>query len=473
MKPHLSASRPSAEALAALRGRLRGTLMAPDEVGYEQARMVWNAMIDRHPALIVRARGTADVMAAVRFAREHRLAIAVRGGGHNVAGLAVCDGGLMIDLSAMTSVQVDPQRRRARVEPGALLADLDRETQARGLVVPAGFISSTGVAGLTLGGGFGYLSRRWGLTADNLREVELVTAEGEARRVTPDGDPELFWGLCGGGGNFGVVTALVFALHDLPHEVLAGPVVHDIAEAPAVLRRVAEIMRDAPDDVACLPVLRHAPPKPFIPESHHGAMILLLAMIHSGEPGRSEQALAPLRGIGRPLGDAVARRPYVAFQSMFDATAAAGARNYWKGHYLDDLADDGIDTLCEQAVRMPGSESSIGMLSLGGEIARRDAASTPYPHRRAGWVVNIQARWRDPEEDPRQTAWAREAFAALAPFATGGAYVNFLSGDEGEARLRAAYGEATHDRLRALKRRWDPDNVFHLNQNIPPADAVA
>ncbi|XKE46498.1 FAD-binding oxidoreductase [Halomonas organivorans] len=469
MTPLTPPSRLPEPALEALRHRLRGPLLQPDDAGYDRARTVWNAMIDRRPALIVQARGAADVMMAVRFAREQALGIAIRGGGHNVAGHGVCQGGLMLDLSAMTSIQVDPQRRVARVEPGALLADLDKETQAHGLATPGGFISSTGVAGLTLGGGFGYLSRRWGLTVDNLREVTLVTAEGEARRVASDSEPALFWGLCGGGGNFGVVTAFEFALHDLAHPVLAGPVVHDLADAPSVLRRVGEAMREAPDEVACLPVLRHAPPKPFIPEAYHGELILLLALIHSGDPARGEAALAPLRGIGRPVGEAVARRPYVDFQSMFDATATAGARNYWKGHYLGALEGDAIDVLCDRARRMPGQESSIGMLSLGGETARRPVASTPYPHRQAAWVLNVQARWRDPGEDRAQIAWARETFEAMAPFATGGVYVNFISGDEGESRVHEAYGEAVHARLAALKRRWDPQNVFRFNQNIPPS----
>lgn len=469
MTPFDSASPRAQGALASLRDSLQGAVLLPGASGYDEARTVWNAMIDRRPALIVRARGRADVMQAVRFAREQALEIAVRGGGHNVAGHAVCEGGLMLDLSAMTAVRVDPGRRVAWIEPGALLADLDHATQAHDLAMPAGFISSTGIAGLTLGGGFGYLSRRWGLTVDNLNAVELVTADGEPLRVTPDAQPELFWGLCGGGGNFGIATAFEFALHALPHPVLAGPVVHDLADAPAVLRRVGEVMRDAPDEVACLPVLRHAPPKPFIPEVYHGQMVLLLAMIHSGDPARSEEALAPLREIGRPVGEAVARRPYVAFQSMFDATAVAGARNYWKGHYLYALEGAGIDVLCEQARRMPGPEASIGMLSLGGEAARRPAASAPYPHRDAAWVLNIQARWRRPEDDTVQIAWARDTFSALAPFATGGVYVNFISGGEGQARVREAYGETTHARLAALKRRWDPHNVFHLNQNILPA----
>lgn len=456
------------QAITTLRSELRGPVLLPGESGYDRAREIWNAMIDRHPALIVQARGTADVMKAVRFAREHGLELAIRGGGHNVAGHAVCEGGLMLDLSTMTAVQVDPQRRIARVEPGALMSDLDKETQAHGLATPGGFISTTGVAGLTLGGGFGYLSRRFGLTVDNLRAVELVSAAAERLTVTDQMHPELFWGLRGGGGNFGVATAFEFDLHEQPSEVMAGPVIHAAADAPAVLRAVAESMRDAPDEVACLPVLRHAPPKPFIPEAFHGEMILLLAMIHSGDPAHSEAALAPLRRTGRPIADAVAWRPYVAFQSMFDATASAGARNYWKGHYLDALEGEAIDVLCDRAWQMPGKESSIGMLSLGGETARRPGASTPYPHRRASWVLNIQARWRDPEEDARQIAWARDTCSAMVPFTTGGVYVNFISGDEGESRVRAAYGEQTHARLVALKNRWDPDNLFHLNQNIVP-----
>ncbi|MDN3557738.1 FAD-binding oxidoreductase [Halomonas maura] len=471
MTPLSHRARLSSPQVASLRDALHGPALLPGEPGYDAARTIWNAMIDRHPAVIVQAQGAEDVMAAVRFAREQDLAVAVRGGGHNVAGHAVCEGGLMLDLSTMAAVRVDTRRRIARVDPGALLADLDRETQAHGLVTPGGFISSTGVAGLTLGGGFGYLSRRFGLTVDNLRAVELVSAGAERLRATDDEHAELFWGLRGGGGNFGVATAFEFALHDQPHEVLAGPVVHDAADAPEVLRRVAEVMREAPDEVACLPVLRHAPPKPFIPEAFHGELILLLAMIHSGDPASSEAALAPLRRIGRPIADVVARRPYVEFQSMFDATADAGARNYWKGHYLDQLTGEAVDVLCERARRMPGKEASIGMLSLGGEIARQPAASTPYPHRQAAWVLNIQARWRDPEEDRRQIDWARDTFTAMAPFTTGGVYVNFISGDEGEARVRAAYGEDVHARLVALKTRWDPDNLFHLNQNIPPASA--
>jgi FAD/FMN-containing dehydrogenase len=452
-----------------LNDRLRGRVLGPGDDGYDDARQVWNAMIDRRPRLVVQPRGTPDVVQAVRFARAHGLELAIKGGGHNVAGHAATDGGLMLDLSAaMTSVRVDPTARTAAVDPGALLADLDRETQAHGLATPAGFISSTGIAGLTLGGGFGYLSRRHGLTVDNLRAVELVTATGEVVRADADTHQDLFWAVRGGGGNFGVVSSFEFDLHPLGPEVLAGPVVHAFADAPHALRGIAEIMEQAPDEVACLAVIRHAPPAPFIPEQFHGKLIALFAVVHAGRPGDGEAALAPLRAVGNPIADAVAPRPYAAFQSMFDATANAGARNYWKAHYLDELTPATIDLVCDHAARMTSAESAIGMLSLGGEISRRRGEDTAYPHRAAQWVVNIQSRWRDPADDDRHVAWSRGLFDALTPHATGGAYVNFISGDEGADRLRAAYGESTFRRLTAIKATWDPDNVFQLNQNIPP-----
>lgn len=270
-----------------------------------------------------------------------------------------------------------------------------------------------------------------------------------------------------------MVTAFEFALHELGPQLLAGPVVHDFVDAPRVLREVANILREAPDEVSCLPVLRYAPPAPFIPEAFHGKMILLLAMIHAGDSTEGEAALAPLRRIGEPIADAVGLKPYTAFQAMFDASANAGARNYWKGHYLSELSGEGIDVLCEHAGRMVSKESLVGMLSLGGEVARRPAETTPYPHRDAAWVLNIQARWRDAAEDERHIAWARETFEAMTPFTTGGVYVNFISGDEGAARVQAAYGDAIYRRLAALKREWDPHNVFHLNQNIVPANQAA
>lgn len=297
----------------------------------------------------------------------------------------------------------------------------------------------------------------------------MVTADAKFVHASASSDPELFWGLRGGGGNFGIVTSFEFALHELPRQVLAGPVVHAVEDAPNVLRAVAGAMREAPDEVSCLPVLRHAPPAPFIPEAFHGEMIVLLALIYAGAPADGEAALRPFRVIGNPVADAVGLKPYTAFQSMFDASANAGARNYWKAHYLSHPPSESIDILCEHALRMTSKESVIGMLSLGGAVSGQPAESTPYPHRGAAWVMNIQSRWREAAEDARHIAWSRELFEAMTPFATGGVYVNFISGDEGAERVRAAYGDRTYERLAALKQEWDPENFFHLNQNVMPA----
>ncbi|HKJ77407.1 MAG TPA: BBE domain-containing protein, partial [Gammaproteobacteria bacterium] len=268
--------------------------------------------------------------------------------------------------------------------------------------------------------------------------------------------------------NFGIVTSFEFDLHKLGPQVLAGPVVHDFRDAPGVLRQVDDTLQYAPKEVSCLAILRHAPPLPFIPEPMHGKMILLLALIHAGDPVHGEAALAPFRTIGKPVADRVAPRPYTAFQSQFDASASQGARNYWKAHYLQDLDDEGIETLCVQAARMTSKESVIGMLTMGGAVAEQPPESTPYTHRDATWALNIQSRWREPDEDDHHIGWCREAFEAMKPFATGGVYVNFLSGGEGDARLRAAYGDRTYQRLAEVKRTWDPENLFHLNQNIQP-----
>ncbi|AFO58531.1 MULTISPECIES: FAD-binding oxidoreductase [unclassified Natrinema] len=453
-----------------LRERLRGDVLRPDNDGYDEAREIWNAMIDREPAVVVRAAGAADVMETVPFAREHDLEIAIKGGGHNVAGDAVCDDGLVLDLSSMNEVHVDPIRQTARVGPGAVLHDLDGETQAHGLATPAGFISTTGVAGLTLGGGVGYLSRKHGLTVDNLLSVDLVTADGEFVRASANENPDLFWAVRGGGGNFGVVTSFEFELHELGPTVEAGPVVWPFEDARAVLREAASFMRDAPDEVSCLPILRHAPPAPFLPESVHGELVLLIAMIYAGDPEEGARELQPLSGLGDPIGDALGPKPYTAFQSMFDDAVGPGARNYWKSHYLDDLTGDCIDVFCDYADRMTSPDSAIGMLSLGGKVARKPHDATPYPHREATWVVNIQSRWHEPDEDERHVEWTRELFEAIAPFSTGGVYVNFMSEDEGDERVRAAYGEAIYERLATVKTEWDPQNVFHLNQNISPAN---
>ncbi len=458
----------SQDHIVKLRDTLQGQLLQPMDKDYGEARKVWNAMIDRRPQAIVRPTGSTDIGRAVTFAREHGLEIALRGGGHNVAGNAVCENGLMLDLSGLKSVRIDPREQTARVEPGALLQDLDRETQTYGLATPAGFVSTTGIAGLTLGGGFGYLSRKFGLTIDNLRSVELVSAGGESVRASIDENPDLFWGLRGGGGNFGVATSFEFELHQQGPGVLAGPVAWAFKDASRVLREIADIIRSAPDEVSCLPIIRHAPPAPFLPEEVHGKMVLVVAMIYNGDPEKAEAALAPLRKIGEPIADAVSVMPYTKFQSLFDAASGPGARNYWKSHFLDGLSSQVIDILCEHAAEMTSPESAIGMLSLGGAINRRSPTETAYPHRNAHWVINIQSRWRQAAEDERHILWARRLFDALFPHATGGFYVNFITGDEGADVTRSIYADEVYERLRRIKSTWDPDNVFRLNHNIPP-----
>ncbi len=455
--------------ITALRTGFRGDVLVPTDEGYDEARSIWNAMIDKHPAIITQPLGASDVMAAVAFARDHELEVAIHGGGHNVAGNAVCDDGLMIDCSAMKSVRVDPEQQTAWVEPGTLLHDVDVEAQAHGLVLPGGYVSSTGVAGLTLGGGFGHLSRTFGLTVDSLRSVELVTADGRFVTASESENPNLFWALRGGGGNFGVVTAFEFDLHELDPTVLAGPVVYGITDAPPVMREVAEAIDQGPDEVACMMAIRKAPPAPFLPEEVHGELVLMVVVMYAGDVETGESVLAPIREIGSPIADAVGPKPYTMFQTMFDGATNAGARNYWKAHYLPEMSDEAIDIICESATTIDSPETTIGMMALGREITRRPADSTPYQHRDAEWVVNIQSRWRDADEDDSHIAWARELFDALTPQATGGAYVNFISQDESEQRVHDAFGDEVYDRLAAVKAEWDPENVFHLNHNIQPA----
>jgi FAD/FMN-containing dehydrogenase len=457
----------AAEALDELRGGLHGSLLMPGSEGYDQARTIWNAMIDRRPGLIVRCTDGADVARAVRFARAHDLIVAVRGGGHNIAGNAVCEGGLMIDLSPMKSVQVDPTARTARVGAGATLADLDREAQTHGLATPLGINSTTGVAGLTLGGGFGWLSRRLGLTIDNLLSGEVVTAGGDLIRVSAGEHPDLFWAIRGGGGNFGVVTSFEFRLHPVGPEVLSGMIVHPLAAARDVLRFYRDFLPTTPEELVCWFVLRQAPPLPFLPPEWHGREILALALCWSGDLSEGVKAAAPLRGFGRPLADVVAPHPYTAWQTVLDPLLAPGQRNYWKSHDFRELSDGLIDVLVDYAGKLPDPQSEIAFAQLGEAVSRVPAAATAYTHRDAQFVLNVHGRWGDPARDAACINWARELFRAAGPFATGGVYVNFLTQEEGD-RIPAAYG-GNYDRLVRLKSRYDPTNLFRVNQNIRPA----
>jgi len=452
----------------AFRAGLRGELVAPGDAGYDEARALWNGMIDRRPALIARCAGAADVITSLKLALEHDLLVSVRGAGHNIAGKASVDDGLMIDLSRMRDVRVDPTARTVRVGPGATLGDVDHETQAFGLAVPVGINSTTGIAGLTLGGGFGWLSRKYGLTADNLLSADVVTAEGRLVRASQTEEPDLFWGLRGGGGNLGIVTSFEFGLHPVGPEVTAGLVVHPIQDGPGVVRRWREFCQDAPDEATCWIVTRKAPPLPFLAEEWHGREVVVLAMVYAGDMAKGEKVFEPLRSFGKPLADVVGPHPYAAFQQAFDPLLTPGARNYWKSHNFSEMSDGALDTILDYAGRLPSPQSEIFVGQLGGAQSRVPSDATAYPHRDARFVMNVHTRWESPTDDEECVAWAREFFDAMAPFATGGVYVNFVS--EGEERVQAAYG-GNFDRLATLKRKYDPNNVFRVNQNVAPATA--
>jgi FAD/FMN-containing dehydrogenase len=457
----------SSEALDALRAGLRGDLSLPGEAGYDEARTIWNAMIDKRPAAVVRAVGASDVVQAVRLAAQHRLLLSVRGGGHNIAGSAVTDGGLMLDLSRMGSVRVDPQARTARVEPGVRLADLDRETQAFGLATPVGINSTTGIAGLTLGGGFGWLSRKYGLTVDNLLSADVVTAAGDLVRASEVDHPDLFWAIRGGGGNFGVVTSFEFRLHPVGPQVIAGLIVHPFSSAKEVLREYRRLVAKAPDELTGWAVMRKAPPLPFLPPEVHGTEVLVLALCYAGDPVAGEKAIAPFKAIGKPIADVVGPAPYAGWQTAFDPLLTAGERNYWKSHDFVEISDGLIEVLLGAVRTLPSPQCEIFIASLGGAVNRVPIEATAYPHRDVNFVINVHARWSSPSDDTRCIGWARELYAAAAPFATGGVYVNFMPDDEAQRVRSGAYGP-NYDRLAKIKAKYDPTNLFRVNQNVAP-----
>ena len=449
------------------RGAIRGQAIVPGDAEYEQARQIWNGSIDRKPALIARCLGNADVMAAIALARELKLPLAVRGGGHNIAGNAMCDDGLVIDLSLMRSVRVDPDARLARVEPGALLSDVDQECQAYGLATPLGINSTTGVAGLTLGGGFGWLSRKHGMTVDNLVSVEVITAEGRREVASAGQNPDLFWAVRGGGGNFGVVTMFEFKLHRVGPEILSGLIVFPLEQANAVLRQYREFVKTMPEDLNVWAVLRKAPPLPFLPESVHGKGVIILPIVYLGDTESGLRAIEPLRKFGKAHGEHLGSMPYAAWQRAFDPLLGPGARNYWKSHNLATLKDETIDAGVQYAAKLPSGECEIFIGLLGGAVCKIPVNAMAYGARDAELVMNIHARWQDAKDDKPCIAWAREAFDAVGRHATGSVYVNFLTAEEG-ARVSAAYGP-NHARLVKIKDHYDPTNLFRLNQNIRPS----
>ena len=446
----------------ALRAQLAGSVLSPSDAAYDEARRVHNGLIDRRPALVARCSGTADVQAAVRFARERGLEIAVRGGGHNVAGNAVCDGGLMIDLSAMRGVHVDARARRARAQGGATWGDYNRETQLHGLASTGGVVSTTGVGGLTLGGGLGWLMGKHGMAVDSLRAVELVTAAGEVVRASADEHPDLFWAVRGGGGNFGVATWLEFELYPVGPTVIGGLVAHPFAAARDVLRFYRDFTASLPDDLTAFAGLLHAP-------DGSGTKLAGIIVCHAGSLEAGAAAVAPVKRFGSPVMDVIGPMPYNAVNMLFDAGFPRGALNYWKSNFLAALGDGAIDTMVERFAAAPSPMSGLLLEHFHGAATRVGPTETAFPHRSVGYNFLAVGEWVDAAATKANVAWTREAYAAMAPHFTAGRYVNYLNADEvGEdSAVSAAFGP-NWKRLSEVKRRYDPDNVFHLNQNIKP-----
>ena len=446
--------------------KFRGDVLLQDDADYDEVRQIWNATIDRKPALIARCAAADDVVQAVKFARNNDLLVSIRGGGHNIAGNAVCDDGLMIDLSLMKRVEVDAKTRRATVEPGCTLADFDAPAQAHGLATPLGINSTTGVAGLTLGAGFGWLSRKYGMTVDNLLSADVVTADGSQVRASATDNSDLFWGLRGGGGNFGIVTSFEFQLYPVGPNVLSGLIVFPFDQAKSVITQFARFTETMPDELNVWMVTRKAPPLPFLPENVHGKGMVALALCYAGDPGEGEKLIEPLRGFGTAYGEHVGVQPYVAWQQAFDPLLTKGARNYWKSHNFTQLSDGAIDAIIEYAGKLPSPQCEIFIGTIGGQTTRVAPDAMAYSSRDANYVINVHARWESAAEDKRCIAWAREFFAKSQPFAAAGAYINFLTEDETD-RIAFAYGPA-YKRLVELKKKYDPTNLFRMNQNIKP-----
>jgi FAD/FMN-containing dehydrogenase len=453
--------------IAGLQDGFRGELLRPQDPGYEAARKVWNGSISRFPALIARCAGVADVIAAVKFAKDSGLLVAVRGGGHSFPGLSVCDGGLVIDLSLMKGIRVDPEARTVRAQAGVLLGELDRETQEFGLAVPSGIVTHTGLSGLALGGGINWLMRKYGLTIDQLLSVDLVTAEGELVKASETENPDLFWGVRGGGGNFGIVTEFTFRLNPVGPIVLAGPIFWLMEESPNVLRFYREWIAEAPDELMTIVIHRKAPPLPFVPRELHGKLVVGVVCCYAGAVEEGEQVVKPLKEFGSPVLDLCVPKPFLAHQGMFDASFQHGWWYYMRACDVAELTDEVIDITVEHSLRINSPLTAFPIWQLGGAVARVGEDETAFGGRGAGHTFNITASTETAEGFDEEREWVRNFWSALEPYHTS-VYVNFLM-EEGEERVRQAYGAKKYDRLKALKRRYDPDNLFRLNQNISPA----
>ena len=446
------------ESVDEFKGSLRGELLQPGEQGYDEARKIWNGMIDKRPALVVRCAGVSDVINSVNFARTHNLVLAVRGGGHSFPGHSTCDGGLVIDLSPMKSVRVDPNKRTIRAEPGVKLGEFDRKCQAFGLATTASIVSDTGIAGLTLGGGMGWLARKYGLSCDNLLSVDIVTAEGRFLTANADENEDLFWAVRGGGGNFGVITSFEYRLHPVGPMILGGFVMHPVSKAKEVMKFFAEFSRSIPDEMTSFVGLMHSP---------EGEPIVGVGGCYHGDLEVGEQVVRPLREFGPPMADMLGPMPYTAMQSMVDETAPTGWRYYDRSCFLESLSDDAIAVLIDRYASVPSPYSMMMLFQLGGAVGRVAKDQTAFFHRDAAYHFEIIAAWQQPTDDDKNVGWLRDTWDAFTPHTTAGVYVNSL-GDEGDERVVAAYGAATYQRLVDLKNKYDPTNLFRLNQNIKP-----
>ena len=457
------------ESIDTFKAGLRGSLVTPESPEYDTARTIWNAMVDKRPGMIIRCAGTADVIHAVNFANEHNLLVAVKGAGHNIAGNAMCDGGLVIDLSPMKSVRVDPVKRIAWVEPGATLRDMDHETQAFGLATPLGINSTTGVSGLTLGGGFGWLTRKYGATVDNLIGADMITAEGKMVHASANENTDLFWGIRGGGGNFGVVTTFEFKLHPVGPEIFAGLIVFPFDQAKSALAQYREFAKTLREEANTWVVLRKAPPLPFLPETIHGKEVIVFPNFLAGSEADGKNITDKVKKFGTPAGEHLGMMPYTGWQQAFDPLLTPGARNYWKSHNFAELTDELIDVVLDAASNLPSPHCEIFIGMLGAAYSRVAEDATAYTHRDANFVINVHARWETPQEDNANIAWARDFFDRAAPFATGGVYVNFMTEEETDRVQGGAYKSDVLARLTEVKNKWDPRNFFRMNQNIRPS----
>ena len=454
--------------ISSFKKNFSGQLLTKDDKDYNVVRLIWNGMINKHPALIARCKNSKDVSLAVKFARNHNLLTSVRGGGHNVAGNSVCEGGMMIDLSLMNKVSVDPQKKIAKVEPGCTLGNTDLETQKHGMVIPSGIVTSTGVAGLTLGGGFGWLSRKWGLTCDHLISTEIVTAEGEIIKVTPEDNTDLFWGLKGGGGNFGIVTSFEFNLRELGPEIAGGLILYKIDDTEKVLSFYNEYISNAPREVTTVLVYRYCPPAPFIKEEFHGIPVFGIGALYAGKADKGMEVLKSLKQFGSPVADVVAPKPFVAHQGMLDSGQPKGACYYWKSEYTKDIPQSLSEKFVEQTLNMSSKSSIIAAFQLGGAITDIGEEDTAYSFRDAGYALNINTQWQNHSAPDEHIEWARKTQQLSAPFSMGSGYINFASADETQERVAATYGNNKYKKLVELKRKYDPDNFLRLNQNIKP-----